>query len=132
MTETPGSSEFESLLAAPYEQFDKRSEILASIEAYSRAIPATAGGVVEVPKYTESDMKVLTEAALRLGRREAAEEIARRCELDPVYDTATRYHFAGIAVWSASLEPQEASEPQTDPGTGMDLPPEPRAVKEAP
>lgn len=30
----------------------------------------------EQPKYTESELRVLTEAALRLGRKEAGEEIA--------------------------------------------------------
>ena len=34
---------FEELLSDPNEQFDKRSELLASIEAYSKAVPATAG-----------------------------------------------------------------------------------------
>ena len=37
---------FEQLLADPNEQFDKRSELLASIEAYAKAVPATASGLV--------------------------------------------------------------------------------------
>lgn len=38
--------------------------------------PANMISKAEQPKYTESDMRVLTEAALRLGRKEAGEEIA--------------------------------------------------------
>jgi hypothetical protein len=37
---------FEQLLGDPYEQFDRRSEILASIDAYAKAVPATASGPV--------------------------------------------------------------------------------------
>ena len=36
---------FEQLLADPGEQFDKRSEILASIDAYSKAVSSTASAV---------------------------------------------------------------------------------------
>jgi hypothetical protein len=49
MTDTSGNSEFERLLAAPYEQFDKRGEILASIEAYSKAVPSTASAAPPHP-----------------------------------------------------------------------------------
>lgn len=38
-----GERTFEDLLADPYEQFDARSELLASILAYTSAPPASAG-----------------------------------------------------------------------------------------
>lgn len=72
MTEEP--SEFEELLADPTEQFDKRSELLASIEAYSKAVPATAGFTPRQPTDGQGSGTTRVERAIR---REVAEEIAQ-------------------------------------------------------
>lgn len=79
------TSAFEALLADPNEQFDKRSEILASIDAYSKAVPSTASAQTPQPYkavlYTASEVKVLTETASeagrRIGRKEALDEFRK-------------------------------------------------------
>lgn len=62
----------------------------------------------EKPKYTESDMRVLTEAALRLGRKEAGEEIAEALEaLDPKASTlACAFLAREIATAADMIEPK--------------------------
>lgn len=80
----------------------------------------------EEPKYTESDMRVLTEAALRLGRKEALDEAAARLQgyaADPhdVHGDAANGAFlmaAGIVRGMAQQDQLPATSGRTDPEEG--------------
>lgn len=98
---------------------------------------------LENATYTAAEVKVLTEAALRLGRKEAAEEIATAIEKRRDAAAKSRggweqyarssYGYmtdaAEVARSIGSLPSRDAPEPRTDPSMGMDLPPEPQAVR---
>jgi hypothetical protein len=75
-------------------------------------------------------IEVATRLGYELGRKEAATDIAHRCELDVTYDAAARYHFAQIARSIASLLPGAASTPRTDPDGHSDLPEDAKAPQE--
>lgn len=98
-------------------------------------------GVPEEPKYTESELRVLTEAALRLGRKEAGEEIAVSIETflaDPhgededCKECSLLRQLARIARKISSHASPDATSGRTDPGMDSDLPQEPRAVRDSP
>lgn len=95
--------------------------------------------------YTAAEVKVLTEAALRLGRKEAMEEFAATCgRRAQIAERVPEPMRSGVregmvVTWLAAqrlaedaayLAAPDASEPRTDPSMGMDLPPEPQAVRE--
>jgi hypothetical protein len=95
----------------------------------------------EKPKYTESDMRVLTEAALRLGRKEMAEELAKAFEerrplpgwgvFSRQADITTAARM--VRLYARDLLPQaapDATSARTEPPAPSDLPPEPQAVRE--
>lgn len=86
--------------------------------------------------YTAAEVKVLTEVAMRLGRKEAGEQIAEALlnfasndilgRADISFDRA-----AAIAREVASQDPTDAPEPRTDPSGYSDLPQDPQAGREA-
>lgn len=94
----------------------------------------------EEPKYTESELRVLTEAALRLGRKEAGEEIAERIKAEindfPSYAWNAPDVHRGlklgyvIAQDVASQPAPDASSARTDLSVDTDLPQDPKAVRE--
>lgn len=129
----------------------------AQQQARDHGLKARQEARLENATYTAAEVKVLTETASKvayaLGRKDAGEEIALALEAIPatVYpedifppdgtsvdaQSAKVMRFAypaaaRIAREVVSEEPQDASEPRIDPSMGMDLPPEPQAVKEAP
>lgn len=86
--------------------------------------------------YTAAEVKVLTEAALRLGRKEAGEEIAVRLEAirDQIGDGEQRelaHDMAGIARYIASQPAPAASSARTDLSVDTDLPQDPQTAREA-
>lgn len=97
--------------------------------------------IPENATYTAAEVKVLTEAALRLGRAEAAEEIATAIEKRR--DAAARsrggweqyarsaYGYmtdaAEVARSIGSLPPLDPSSARTGLSVDTDLPPEPQA-----
>lgn len=92
---------------------------------------------LENATYTAAEVKVLTEAALRLGRREAGEEIAERIKAEindfPSYawnapDVHRGLKLGYVIAQDVASQPSpDASSARTDPSMGMDLPPEPQA-----
>lgn len=85
--------------------------------------------------YTAAEVKVLTEAALRLGRKEAGEEIAHilATERDKFLRGYPGWRYLNIALAKAlevaSRPPYDATSARTDPSVDSDLPPEPQAVR---
>lgn len=84
--------------------------------------------------YTAAEVKVLTEAALRLGRKEAGEEIAVRLEAirDQIGDGEQRelaHDMAAIARYIALQAAPDASSARTDLSVDTDLPQDSRAVR---
>lgn len=94
---------------------------------------------LENATYTAAEVKVLTEAALRLGRKEALEEAAAKLQgyaADPhdVHGDAANGAFlmaAGIVRGMARQPLLSASEPRTDPGMDSDLPQDSQAGRDA-
>jgi hypothetical protein len=90
--------------------------------------PDYTADAVEEPKYTESDMQVLTEAALRLGRKEAGEEIAAAINVARIQRRwkavamAAAGECAQIARVIGSQPSPDTTSGRTDPGMDSDLP----------
>lgn len=93
----------------------------------------------ESPTFTAAEVKVLTETvskvAYALGRKDAGEEIATAINVARIQHhwnvvaLAAAGECARIAREVVSQEPQDASEPRTDPERGTSLPPELQAVR---
>ena len=127
MTETPDEqtvSSFTVKLPANFKPERKPPRLTLSDEQLADAT------------YTAAEVKVLTEAALRLGRKEAGEDIATAINVARIQHhwnviaLAAAGECARIAREVASSPPQGAPEPRTDPKVDTDLPPEPQAVRE--
>lgn len=107
----------------------------AQQQAREHGLRARQEARLENATYTAAEVKVLTEAALRLGRKEAQDECAamleeRAAQFRGMWGSSTSSILLGMAKTIRSMASQpapDASEPRTDPSMGMDLPPEPQA-----
>lgn len=99
----------------------------AQQQAREHGLRARQEARLENATYTAAEVKVLTEAALRLGRKEAGEEIAVRLEAirDQIGDGEQRelaHDMATIARYIASQPAPAASSARTDLSVDTDLP----------
>ena len=85
---------------------------------YARHAAGGACTYADEPTYTAAEVKVLTEAALRLGRKEAAEEIAEAMDAYPGGGMISTSVVAMLARNLVSLPAQAASDATSVPSEG--------------